>query len=53
MSAFSLSLITVPAAGCTFQATAYQHQLFSFLVSTTILDLTILEFNSWTVNFKK
>jgi hypothetical protein len=52
----SLSPTTVPAAGCTFQPTGTSvsaTSAFSLLVSTTIPDLTISEFNSWTTNLRK
>jgi hypothetical protein len=40
-----------PAAGCSIQTTTHQHQ--SLPVNIIISDLTILEFNSWTMNLRK
>jgi hypothetical protein len=54
MSAFSLSL-TQHGSSSRLQHPGYNPSAsaFSLSVSTTILDLTILEFNLWTTNLRK
>jgi hypothetical protein len=49
----SLSPTSAPAADCSIQSIATSASVFSLPINTTISDLTILEFISWTMNLRK